>query len=117
MKVATIARERGMPDSSVRTIVKCKDQIKEIAARSSHLSLNTVVRKKLYSCNYSVLVMGLGTQKPETRLFWHLNPTRTQLLLPEPINSDVVRKLNKHSCIIIISKDKFNIFANFLNIK
>ena len=49
MKVATIARERGMPDSSVRTIVKCKDQIKEIAARSSHLSLNTVVRKKLYT--------------------------------------------------------------------
>ena len=69
MKVATIARERGMPDSSVRTIVKCKDQIKEIAARSSHLSLNTVVRKKLYSCNYSVLVMVWVPKNPKPDFF------------------------------------------------
>ena len=46
------------------------------------------------------LVMGLGHQKPKTRgktrLFWYLNPrngTLTLLLLPEPINSDVVGKL------------------------
>ena len=47
MKVATIARERGIPDSSIRTIIKTKDQIKD-QAQSSHLPLNTVVRKKIY---------------------------------------------------------------------
>ena len=47
MRIAAIARERGMPESSVRTIVKRKDQIKELVGRSSHLSPNTVVRKKI----------------------------------------------------------------------
>ena len=47
MKTSAIARERGMPESSVRAIVKRKDQIKDLVGRSSHLSLNTVVRKKI----------------------------------------------------------------------
>ena len=47
MRIAAIARERGMPESSVRAIVKRKDQIKDLVGRSSHLSLNTVVRKKI----------------------------------------------------------------------
>ena len=46
MRIAAIARERGMPESSVRTIVKRQDQIKELVGRSSHLSPNTVVRKR-----------------------------------------------------------------------
>ena len=50
MRIASIARERRMPESSVRTIVKRQDQIKELASRTSHLSLSTVVRKKIYSC-------------------------------------------------------------------
>ena len=51
MRIASIARERRMPESSVRTIVKRQDQIKELASRTSHLSPSTVVRKKIYSCN------------------------------------------------------------------
>ena len=46
MRIASIARERRMPESSVRTIVKRQDQIKELASRTSHLSPSTVVRKK-----------------------------------------------------------------------
>ena len=46
MKTSAIARERQMPESSVRTIVKRQDQIKELASRTSHLSPSTVVRKK-----------------------------------------------------------------------
>ena len=56
MRIAAIARERGMPESSVRTIVKRKDQIKELVGRSSHLSPNTVVRKK-NSCLYTVHIV------------------------------------------------------------
>ena len=51
MRIASIARERRMPESSVRTIVKRQDQIKELASRTSHLSPSTVVRKKIHSCN------------------------------------------------------------------
>ena len=43
MKTSAIARERGMNESSVRCIVKRKDQIKELVDRTSHLS-PTVVR-------------------------------------------------------------------------
>ena len=45
MKTSAIARERGMNESSVRCIVKRKDQIKELIDRTSHLS-PTVVRNK-----------------------------------------------------------------------
>ena len=44
MKCATIAKMRGMSDSSVRTIIKEKDKIKD-QAQASHLPLNAVVRK------------------------------------------------------------------------
>ena len=53
MRIASIARERRMPESSVRTIVKRQDQIKELASRTSHLSPSTVVRKK-----YIVVILG-----------------------------------------------------------
>ena len=43
-KCATIAKMRGMSDSSVRTIIKEKDKIKD-QAQASHLPLNAVVRK------------------------------------------------------------------------
>ena len=50
MRIASIARERRMPESSVRTIVKRQDQIKELASRTSHLSHSTVVtRTRTYS--------------------------------------------------------------------
>ena len=47
MKTSAIARERRMAESSVRAIIKRQDQIKELVGRSSHLSPNTVVRKKI----------------------------------------------------------------------
>ena len=53
MRIASIARERRMPESSVRTIVKRQDQIKELASRTSHLSPSTMVRKK-----YIVVILG-----------------------------------------------------------
>ena len=47
MKCATIAKMRGMSDSSVRTIIKEKDKIKD-QAQASHLPLNAVVRKNTW---------------------------------------------------------------------
>ena len=44
IKCATIARERGIADSSVRDIIKRKDEFLA-AARSSHLPLDTVVSR------------------------------------------------------------------------
>ena len=44
IKCATIARERGIADSSVRDIIKHKDEFLA-AARSSHLPLDTVVSR------------------------------------------------------------------------
>ena len=64
MRIAAIARERGMPESSVRTIVKRQDQIKELVGRSSHLSPNTVVRKR-----YIVVITG------SPRIVWKMGPT------------------------------------------
>ena len=46
-KCATIAKMRGMSDSSVRTIIKEKDKIKD-QAQASHLPLNAVVRKNTW---------------------------------------------------------------------
>ena len=43
MRHATIARERGMNESTIRSILKRKDHIKELVDRTSHLS-PTVVR-------------------------------------------------------------------------
>ena len=61
MKTSAIACERRMAESSVRAIIKRQDQIKELVGRSSHLSPNTVVRKK------SVVIKGIVS------LEWHEN--------------------------------------------
>ena len=48
MKTSAIARERGMNESSVRCIVKRKDQIKELIDRTSHLSPTVVRNRDMY---------------------------------------------------------------------